>query len=138
MGNLAEFARQELHLAGVDKPDSDYGGMLAEAVQELVETFSKQGHSGFSAGLVVRMFSKVALFEPLTPLTGADEEWSEGGDGVCQNRRCSHVFKEDGQAYDQDGRVFRSPDGVCYTSPDSRITVTFPYTPHTVYVDVPG
>lgn len=55
-----------------------------------------------------------------------------------QNKRCSHVFKDkDGNAYDIDGKVFREPDGCCFTSKDSFVPVTFPYTPKTEYVDVP-
>lgn len=134
---LVQHAKTELALAGVDRPDSDYNGMLAKAVTELVTVFSKQGHSGFSAGLTVRMFQKVALFEPLTPLTGADEEWVEVGTGVFQNKRCSHVFKENGKAYDIEGRIFREPGGASYTSQDSRLPVIFPYSPLSEIVDVP-
>ena len=36
------------------------------------------------------------------------------------------------------GKVFRDPDGFCFTNRDSRTPVTFPYTPATVYVDVPA
>ena len=137
MSNLAEYAKAELERAGLFRKDSDYDGMLGEDVMELIKTFSQQGHSGMSAEIPPALFEKVARYLPLTPLTGDDDEWNEGGSGVLQNRRCSHVFKENGQAYDQHGKVFREPDGICYTSRDSRVPITFPYTPKTEYVDVP-
>jgi hypothetical protein len=56
---------------------------------------------------------------------------------MWQNNRCCHVFKDNaGNAYDIDGKIFREPDGACYTSRDSRVPVTFPYTPVREYVDV--
>lgn len=137
MSNLESFAENELRRAGFFDKDSDYGGMLAEAVLKLVKVFADEGHSGASASMAIGLFQRVARFEPLTPLTGADDEWMEVSDGTFQNVRCSHVFKENGQPYDINGKVFREPSGACFTSFDSRVPVTFPYTPKTEYVDVP-
>jgi hypothetical protein len=139
MSNLVSHAETELRLAGFFDKDSMYGGMLGNAVLQMVKLFADEGHSGMSANLAVSAFERVARFEPLTPLTGADDEWTEVGDGVWQNKRCSHVFKgEDGRAYDIDGKIFREPDGGCFTNSDSRVYVTFPYTPKREYVDVPA
>lgn len=110
---------------------------IQQNVLELLEVFSRQGHSGFSAPYAVETFRKLALHEPLVPLSGNADEWNEVSDGVWQNNRCSHVFKEaDGRAYDMNGRIFREPSGACYTNRDSRVYVTFPYTPTREYVDV--
>lgn len=137
--NLVRFAENEMQRAGLFDKDSDYGGMLGDAVLQMIRQFSDEGHSGFSAGIAVNIFQKVARFEPLTPLTGEPDEWMEAYEGCFQNRRCSHVFKDkDGQAYDGQGRVFREPSGACFTSFDSRVYITFPYTPRTEYVDVPA
>jgi hypothetical protein len=140
MSNLTNYARTELETAGLFDKDSDYGGMLGDSVLELVEVFSKQGHSGFSARLCIRLFETVAAFEPLGPLTGEESEWTQVTDGCWQNKRCSHVFKdaEDGPAYDSEGRIFKEPDGSCYQSGDSRVFVEFPYTPTRDYVDRPA
>lgn len=138
MSNLVKYAESEMRRAGLFDKDRDYGGMLGPAILKMVETFSDEGHSGMSAGLAISIFEKVARFEPLTPLTGEDDEWMEVGDGKFQNVRCSHVFKENGQAYDIDGKIFREPNGWTYTSFESRIPVAFPYTPKREYVDVPG
>jgi len=133
---LKEFAREELTRAGLF--DTMYGDMLGKDVMELVEVFAAQGHSGMSAGVAIQAFAKVARFEPITPLTGDDDEWTEVSDGCFQNKRCPHVFKENGEAYDIEGRIFREPSGACFTNRESRVPVTFPYVPTREYVDVPA
>ena len=133
---LIEYAKQELERAGLFDKDSDYDGMLGEDVMELIEVFSKQGHSGFSAARVVEIFGRLALYQPLLPLTGEDDEWEEVGDGTFQNKRCSRVFKENGQAYDINGKVFVPPNGSAYVGKGSHVPITFPYYPKTEYVRV--
>jgi hypothetical protein len=138
--NLVDHARRELRIAGYFKDEGLYGGMLGNAVVDMRKIFAMEGHSGMSASIATSLFERVSRFEPLTPLTGEEDEWvyhdGFGGPGYAQNKRCSHVFKENGEAYDINGRVFREPSGACYTSRDSRVPVTFPYTPTTEYVDV--
>lgn len=119
--------------------DEDDGPNLwiAQGTVDLLAVLASQGHSGGSINFAVKFFSKMALFEPWGPLTGEENEWNTIGDGRQQNRRCSHVFRDsNGQAYDINGKVFTDPDGGSYTSIDSRVDVTFPYTPHTEYVEV--
>ncbi len=142
--NLERHAESELRIAGLFDNDSDYGGALGPAIMQVVRAFSDEGHSGGSASISISAISKLLSFEPLTPLAGDESEWNDVGAysaGPCwQNNRCSHVFKgEDGRAYDIDGKVFREPNGACYTNIDSRVYITFPYTPVTEYIDVgPG
>ena len=137
--NLEIHAENELRIAGMFDGDSDYGGALGHAVMELIKVFSSQEHSGFSAHRTLQLFSKLADYEPLLPLQGTSDEWVDVGAGVYQNKRCSRVFKQgkDGQAYDIDGKVFREPNGSCYTSGESRVYINFPYVPKTEYVNVP-
>jgi hypothetical protein len=134
MSNLRSFAEAELKASKAD--ESLYGDSLPKAVLELIDVFEKQGHSGMSASVTIQLFTQLAKFEPLGPLTGEDDEWNECSPGIWQNRRCSHVFKEADGAYDSNGRIFRDPDGSCYTSKGSRVPVTFPYFPKSEYVDV--
>lgn len=134
-----EHAERELRAVGYDLDEKEEGPnkWIVENIMELLDVFSNQGHSGSSAPYCANMFKKLALFEPLTPLQGTDDEWNEVDDGMWQNNRCSHVFKDaDGRAYDIDGRVFREKEGMSYISRDSRVYITFPYTPKTEYVDV--
>lgn len=146
MSNLHKHALAEFRAAGWTDADGKFEDEMQEAickhVLELLKVFADEGHSGSTAPYTVNMFKKLAMFEPLVPLTGEDWEWSECGNGVFQNKRCSRVFKQadrfNGQAYDIEGRVFREPTGACYTGAESRVPVTFPYTPKTEYVDVQG
>jgi len=128
-------------LAEILSGDEDINIMMADNVLELLEVFSKQGHSGFSSSFAIDLFTKLAKQEPLGPITGEDSEWvdvAEMGDGspMWQNNRCSHVFKDDKHAWDINGKVFVEPDGSSYTSTDSFVDVEFPYTPTTEYVNV--
>lgn len=139
MGQMLEFAKEELRrLRSSDEPD-EMQDMMDAHILRMVQTFSDEGHSGFSAGYAISILEKVLRFEPVTPLTGADDEWNEvssGPDMTHQNRRCGHVFKRaDGTAYDSEAVIFRDPSGACYTSRDSRRDITFPYQPTREYVD---
>ena len=135
-GNLRSHAECELASSLAEDTDSP-NRWAADNLVDLVCLFATQGHSGFSAAWVRNQFNLLADFKPLGPLTGEDGEWNEVGTNCYQNRRCSHVFKdEDGAAYDSQGKIFREPNGSCYTSGDSRVFVEFPYTPTTEYVDV--
>lgn len=142
-GNLEQHALRELRAIGyvpLDLPqENGPNKWIQDNVLELIRVFGKQGHSGMSASYCISIFEKLARFEPLCPLTGADDEWNNVAEDMWQNNRCSHVFKgADGRAYDIDARIFREPDGCCFTNYDSRVYITFPYTPAREYVDVPG
>ena len=146
MSNLHRHALAEFRAAGWTDADGKFEDEMQEDickhVLELLKVFSDEGHSGSTAPYTVNLFKKLAMFEPIVPLTGEDWEWHEPGPGVFQNTRCSRVFKQadrfNGQAYDIEGRVFREPTGACYTGAESCVPVTFPYTPMTEYVNVPG
>lgn len=73
--NLTAHAEKELELAGLFDKDSDYDGMLGEAVMELMKVFAGQGHSGCSAMMVRELFSKLVNYEPLTEITDDPAEW---------------------------------------------------------------
>lgn len=139
--SLVEHAKAELALIGSDDGDEMQSAMNSH-ILTMVGHFAEEGHSGFSASYAIGILEKLLRFEPLTPLTGDDAEWTDmseyGPEPVWQNKRCSRVFKAaDGSAYDIDGKVFREPNGASFTSRDSRVPVTFPYIPKTEYVDVP-
>lgn len=72
--NMSEtdWAIRNLELAGYFKDDSDYDGMLGEAVKRLLVCHAKEGHSGMSHQMAVHLFKAVALGEALTM-----EYWQE-------------------------------------------------------------
>lgn len=52
-----QYFIKRLKELGMYDADSDYEGMIGKAVEELSATFATQGHSGFSAGLTMYMFT---------------------------------------------------------------------------------
>jgi len=56
---LESYAYEWLKSRGLFDGGADYGGMLGEAVLELIKVFSKQRHSGFSAELTKEMFYRL-------------------------------------------------------------------------------
>ena len=100
MSNLTEYAKDELTRAGLFDKDSDYDGALGVAALEIIEVFAKQGHSGFSAGMVTSIVEKLMRFEPLTPLTYEPDEWldisEQSGTPMWHNKRKFTTFSIDG------------------------------------------
>ncbi len=114
-------------------------GAVCKNVIDMLCVFSGEGHSGFSASYTLGVFNKVAKFKPLSPLTGADDEWNEVGDNNYQNRICGSIFKvgKQGKAYWLDRYVFRDKNGSCFTSSRSRQFIDFPWMPvDPEYIDV--
>jgi len=84
-----------------------------------------------------RVFQKVSLYAPLSPLTGEDSEWSEiDEDGVYQNTRCFSVFKDATGVYHADAIVWENENGGCFTDWYSRQPVVFPYIPERKFLPV--
>lgn len=136
--NYRTFALREFKACGYDLNEkTGPNRWIQDNVLELLAVLAVQGHSGSSVHFAVGMFKDLGLFEPLGPITGAADEWQEVSNGMWQNLRCSHVFKDaDGRPYDSSGRIFREKSGACYTGRGSRVYITFPYVPTREYVDV--
>jgi hypothetical protein len=135
---LLEHAKREFDLAGYKQDDEPNSWMMND-VLELIEVFAKQGHSGGSAPYCIELFKTLASHKLLSPLTGKDDEWNDVGNGLYQNKRASHIFKENEQAYNIEGKVFREKNGSCYTNGNSRVNIKFPYTlTDPIYVEIEG
>ena len=141
MGSLQKFAMEEFRVCGwlnedgtfkVDEEDgTKMQEVMCKGVLEVLAAFESQKHSGFSAGYAISMIQRLLKYQPLSALTGEDDEWTteegmKGGD-LHQNRRCFHVFKENGQAYNGEAIVFRDADGATYINAGSRRNIEFPY-----------
>lgn len=103
--SLVTYAQDELQRAGWFDEDSDYVGMVGPAVIEMMEQFAKEGHSGYSAHLVLHIFERLASFRPLTPLEDPRDKNEFHCVSECsgtpplttlQSLRVSSVFSEDG------------------------------------------
>ena len=157
MGIIDHAKREFLKLGykPIEECEDDPNKWIQESVLELLEVFSKQGHSGFSAPYAIRYFEKLANQEPLAPIMCTDDEWvdvSAYGDGSApgfQNNRCSAVFKDgvNGQPYYLDAIIWRDLDcenstftGSAFNSKRERISssqkIKIPFTPKTFYIDV--
>lgn len=139
---LKEHAKRELEMAGYFDETGMYNGDLGKYVMELIEVFSNQGHSGASAGFVNSLFSKLANYEIINPLTGKDDEWFEYSDGQFQNKRDGAVFKDgkEGKAYYLDAIVWKDELGNCWSGSRDGVTSrqfikSFPFVPKTFTID---
>ncbi len=142
--SLIEHAKREFRAAGWTDTDgqfkNDMQEMICNNVLELLEVFTEQGHSGSSAPYAIDMFTLLAGWKPLGPLTGLADEWNEVHKGTYQNKRCSSVFmmddRFDGKPYDIDGYVFVEKNGSTFTNHYSCKVIEFPYVQHTEYIQL--
>ena len=121
-----KFALREFKLGGLNVEDpQEYEDHVAVHVLQLLELFSREGHSGFSASLAIHWFKNLASYKPITPLlnpmeTGLYHDVSEfnmkPGKQTLHSTHVFSVFSEDGGKtwYDID----REPKGIqkiyCY------------------------
>ena len=146
---LKSHAIAEFRTVGQLKEDGEYCDesqeIMCKDILELLDVFASQGHSVATAPYAIGIFSKLAGYENLSPLTGDDCEWREVRENAFQNKRCSAIFKEpevfNGQPYHLDSVVFwewyRDSEGemskAYFTSKESRQPIAFPYVPQTTY-----
>jgi hypothetical protein len=121
--SLLEYAKAELRLV-------NFGDEDTKVMIDILERFFDQWDSGGAVYAVAPVLQRLIAGKALSPLTGADDEWIEVGEGIFQNRRISTVFKDprfhDGKlAYDLD-----NPLG-------ARAAITFPYWPDRAEVPSP-
>lgn len=150
MSSHKEHAFREFKAAGWLDADGEFKckmqKMICDHVMKLLDVFNEEGHSGSSAPYAIGLFSKLAAFEPVVPLTGEHWEWNAVGDGVFQNNRCGHVFKNasrfGGRPYDNDAVIFYDwyvdpktgeKSKSFFTSRESARVIEFPYTPERKY-----
>ena len=140
-----QYAKEELKRAGFYDEDAMYGGLLPNAVLELLEVFSNQGHSGMSAGVTIGLFKTLAEGKPLVPITNDPENWVKavGGDEMQQHKKLSALFKngDEGEPYYLDAIVWQGEESYdTFTGQvedvQSRQYVQWPFMPKTFYVNV--
>lgn len=105
-----EWAKQEMERANFDEGSK-------QTFSAILDMFFDEWDSGGAVHWAAPILQRLIAGQPLSPLTGEDDEWNEVGDGIFQNRRDSSVFKQMRlgvlEAYDID-----TP---------GRPTITFPY-----------
>lgn len=103
--NLCRHAATEFSFANFDK--DSYASMFAKDVMELLAVLSYQGHTNHSISYALKLFTSLAKYEVLTPLTLSDDEFEKDSkDLTCnsrQNLRKFSIFKKaDGTIIDID------------------------------------
>ena len=150
MNNYQKHALVEFKAAGWldenDKFKDEMQALICNQVLRLLDIFGGQGHTGSTAPYTINLFKTLAMFEPVSPLTGLDWEWVDVSDRspenkpLWQNVRCGRIFKDENHAYDIEGIVWYnwSTDEKTgekfkshFTNRESRVPVTFPYLPKT-------
>lgn len=119
--SITENAIAEMKRAGVDE-------QTKRDVLSIMHMFFARWDSGGAVSVMLPMIVRCLRGQPLSPLTGADDEWidrSEYSDiPTQQNMRCSSVFRSRMDAT-QEWRVYD------IDLPDDANTVVFPYDPAT-------
>lgn len=101
---LVSFARKELEMLfsknEQDNENTRIQKIINDDILEIINVFSKQGHSGFSESYAIGMLKRLLEYKPILPLTGDESEWNDCGLSddndekvVYQNKRCPAVFK---------------------------------------------
>lgn len=121
----------ELELARIPHDEDGLQSLMDKDILEIIEKFSEQNHSGFSANYALSILDRLLRFKPITPLLGGNEEWVKVSDNRWQNKRCSSVFKNaDGKAYDIDAVIVSDNGGVTWFSTSKFYKeISFPYLP---------
>jgi hypothetical protein len=143
--DIQTYAKRELDLLLKNNPDT----IIKPFIPEILSFFKKVKDPDQSGGSplriateISRIVEKLCYFEPLTPLTGNDDEWIEKADepGCYQNNRNLAVFKKNGKAYYSRAIIWASPvtgffdtvEGISST----QVIKSFPFTPKTFVIDV--
>lgn len=93
-----DWVRMEIDLACGN--EDEYGKAIYNSAAKAYMSLREDGHTGFSIGITKQILNRMIEHKPLTPLTGADDEWSECVERndekgyICyQNKRYSALFK---------------------------------------------
>ena len=126
---MLEFAKNELKLSNEDE-------QMSKDIIDILKVLSKQEHTNFSINYLLGKLNRLCHYQPLSPLTGREEEWNLIEKGLWQNNRCPSVFKRvingEERSYDIDSIYFCEPNtDTYYTTNRYREYITFPYFPVT-------
>lgn len=168
MTNTYKHAKTELDILSKSSTDPNNRPLIEPFMEEILalcEKFGQSGQSGgsapFTATALANSIKKLCLQEPISEITGIEEEWvniSEwsGGKEMYQNKRCSALFKEgkNGKPYYIDAIIKKTQNGTTWNGPfwmskedylsgdkNKRLSSvayvkSFPFTPKTFYIDV--
>ena len=124
MSPMREYFKDELYKAEVDSA-------IVDSLLAMLDASNVGEHSGSSWQFLLETFRRLASFKPLSPLTGAEDEWVEVAENLEQNKRCATVFRNDknnGYAYDIATFVYTRDYGKTWVIiPSNQKLIEFPY-----------
>jgi len=144
--NLIEHAKNEFKRAGWVDENGKYTDEMQEMacnnILELLQIFSNQGHSGFSANYVLNYFDKLVKWNIISPVKKEEDfDWEKVNDNTYQSKVISSVFKdeENGKPYYLEGIVWVDEDS-SFTGNVENISssqfIKLPFYPKTFYIKV--
>jgi hypothetical protein len=149
---VVSHAKKEFLRAGYQPTDEDQedgpNKWIQENVMELLDTFSKQGHSGMSAGYCIDAFQKLANYKLLTSIKSIDEfkfgDCIDLEDSMKQSSVISSVFLDikTNKAYYLDATYFQGEDdydsfsGGNVAGIRSNQFIKYPFVPKTFPINV--
>ena len=109
--NICQHAIKELKLAGYGKGEGGPNDWIYQQVLEAVAVFASHGNSGSSAPWEIDLVKRLCSWDIISPLTFKDDEWQRiSGDGTCQNKRKSSIFKKPVGTYRFDTKTWEKND----------------------------
>jgi len=135
--SLAAHFTRELKISGLYYNSTN----LASAIVEIGKLLDSRELSTDDVVKCAALMEKLIKVEPLTPLTGDEDEWIAVDSEWDMNLRCKRVFreKETGLAYDIHAKLFIESIGGkkrVFNDSNSRVIISFPYTPKTEYIEI--
>ncbi len=156
--NTGSFAQTELDILVKSQTDPDNRPIIEEFIPEiiaLVDKFGKSGQSGgsagYTAGAISSVVKKLCMHEPISPITGDDDEWNRcedmGNEPIWQNRRCSALFKnKDNICTYSDAIIWKTQTGSAWSGTarfengekirSTQEVKSFPFEPKTFIINV--
>lgn len=100
MMSMLEWAKEELDR--IPKDEEGIQEIINQDILDVVEKFSRQGHSGFSASYAISILEKLLRYKPITPIEDTEGIWNEISDWnniqgnsviLSQSTRLASLFK---------------------------------------------
>lgn len=116
MSDVTSWASDELDRIGISGEEK---AIYLETLTRFLDYFDSGGAMSIAAPILRRLLSTI----PLSPLTGADDEWVDVSHDMFQNKRCFTVFKT---LIDRPHRGLKAGDAYDL-SVEPLKPITFPY-----------
>lgn len=119
----------ELELQKILPDKMEESKIVKNNVMELLKTLVQQRNHEQLYPIVVDFFTRLAMGDILSPLTGEADEWVNISEGVKSNLRYPYVMKIGEKYIDTRAILFENKEGYKYVTEASKVEIQFPYMP---------